>query len=101
MEWKDQSTKHLDLIREQLHEVQLSLRFNKQSDAYKMSEIILNRLNNNSILAYYHSLFMVYMWGTKYLAYIDEMTVFNKTLLMYNRVRKQLKKTKQRLSVLV
>lgn len=101
MEWRDQSTKHLDLIKEQLHEVQLSLRFNKQSNAYKMSEIILNRINNNSILTYYHSLFMVYMWGTKYIPYIHEDSVFNKTILMYNRVRKQLKKTKQRLSVLV
>lgn len=101
MEWRDHSTKQLDLIKQQLHEVQLSLRFQKYSDAYKASEIILQKLNNNTLIEYYNSLVMVYMWGSKYLKEIHEVSVFNNTILMYRRVRKQLKKTKQRLKLVV
>lgn len=101
MKWRDHSTKQLDLIKQQLHEVQLSLRFQKYSDAYKASEIILQKLNNNTLTDYYNSLVMVYMWGSKYLDEIHEISVFNNTILMYKRVRKQLKKTKQRLKSVV
>lgn len=101
MKWRDHSTKQLDLIKQQLHEVQLSLRFQKYSDAYKASEIILQKLNNNTLIEYYNSLVMVYMWGSKYLKEIQEISVFNNTTLMYRRVRKQLKKTKQRLKLVV
>lgn len=101
MKWKDHSEKQLDLIKKQLHEVQLSLRFEKHSDAYKTSEIILNKLNNSTMIEYYNSLLMVYMWGSKYIIEIQEQSVLNNTILMYNRVKKQLNKMKQRLNLLV
>lgn len=101
MKFRDYSTKQLDLIKKQLHEVQLSLRFEKYSDAYKMSEIILHRLNNTSMIEYYNSLVMVYLWGNKYVWNIKEISVFNNTILMHKRVKKQLNKMKQRLKLVV
>lgn len=101
MEFRDYSNKQLDLIKKQLHEVQLSLRFNKHSDAYKMSEIILHKLDNTTMIEYYNSLVMVYMWGNKYMWDIQEVAVFNNTILMYRRVKKQLNKMKQRLKLVV
>lgn len=101
MKWEDHSNKQLDLIKKQLHEVQLSLRFEKHSDAYKMCEIILHKLNNTTMIEYYNSLVMVYIWGIKYMSDIQEPPVFNNTILMYKRVRKQLNKMKQRLKLVI
>jgi hypothetical protein len=66
-----------------------------------MSEIILHRLNNTSVIEYYNSLVMVYLWGNKYVWNIKEIAVFNNTILMHKRVKKQLNKMKQRLKLVV
>ena len=65
MKWEDYSKKHLDHIKIIFYDAQLSLRFNKHSNAYKLCEIILSKVNDTSKGSYYQTLFNVYVWCNK------------------------------------
>lgn len=101
MKWEDYSKKHLDHIKIIFYDAQLSLRFNKHSNAYQLCEIILSKVNDTSKGSYYQTLFNVYVWCNKYIDEIPDISVYNNLLLLHKQVIKQIKKMNQRLKLVV
>lgn len=105
MRWKDYTKKQLDQFKINFYEVQLSLRFQKNSNAYKACLQLINKLNedkeNISYKEYYSLLCLAYVWCSVYTDAIPDLAVFNKTVQLRKKVNKQLKKMKQRLKLVV
>lgn len=101
MKWEDYSKKHLDHIKIIFYDAQLSLRFKKHTNAYKLCEIILSKVNDTSKGSYYQTLFNVYVWCNKYIDEVPDISIYNNLLLLHKQVIKQIKKMNQRLKLVV
>lgn len=105
MKWQDYVKKQLDQIKINFYDVQLSLRFYKNSIAYKACVQLLDKLqscsDNISHQEYYSVLCLTYVWCSIHSDSIPDISVFNKTILLRKKVNKQLKKMKQRLNLTV